>query len=1102
MNESLDLLEFLDQLDADRGAQIVFPLSHYLERFPSIECAVAREYLQAMSPADPASAVDPVAAAADPAARVGPFRLLRELGRGGQGTVHLAEDTRVGRLVALKVLTARARVIDTAARIRFRREAASIARLEHRFLCSIFEADLEGEVPYIAMRYVAGETLRDQLQRKREAAGIDVSRGQRNTTALMLPQRHDLPGILLLIEHAARALHAAHEAGVVHRDIKPANIQIDSEGRPVILDFGLARFDEAHQGDQITLTAPGQVFGTPAYMSPEQFVGDHRVVDHRSDIYSLGVTLYECLTLALPFAGDAITSRDPSLRPAIRNPQLHNAAVHDELRVVVETATATEPRLRYQTALALAEDLRRIREFEPIVARPAGRWLRVRRWTRRNRRLVALAATIAVLITIGLAGWISAILERAFADAQKLAKAQHDLDAKFASSLAQRDPPLALLKAREAAKTGIDHEVNSALMTALERYRRLWTSDGPVHRRMYEEPFFAQGGEHIGTVDHGAVVIKDVRSGAILHACANPTSPSSISANPSGDEFFATWQDGTVQRWDPQQGFRQFSCEAPSAAGKQMLSVTHVPNSALLLITRQHDAILWDRNAAKQLFHVQHPIAEKEHLSVTFCPDGSMFATFPGRPHDRSGELPTHGTVKIWRTSTGACERELADRGARVAWVEFSRDNRTLAVLYHDGEIALHDFNRHVQSGRCAYAGEPSMARFHPDGEHVVVAFRAADPGPQQLDLMQWPIRLLTLDGIEHAKLEAHQYRGATALAFSPHGEQLATVGDDNNVSLRSAALPMPEQPRDTFGRLWTNPNRVQWSGDGRILVTCDVDGVADAWSAEQPSVRILHHTRSVTTVGFAPDATQVVTGCEDGSLRIWNRASGDLDRELTTGTGRARSLAFTADGTSMVACCLEACIRICTWSTKQVKTVQFPAIVTCVALHSDSQSGAVGCEDGQVFAVDLASGLSRTIGRHDGPVECAAFAIDGTSLVTGGADRTARRWTLRDDARERLMSKCTPFAPSDLYVCKRVLSVRPTPDGKSWLLTTDHPRLYLWDAIADSAQQLLGAARMALHPSGHQAAVEWSGSIRLVQLANLKSKPWSPELWDVGSIS
>ena len=315
---------------------------------------------------------------------IGPYRILEVLGRGGQGTVYLALDSRLRRKVAVKVLT-QLEPVSERQLARFRREAEVASRIDHSGLCAVFDVGVEEAVPYIAMRYVEGETLATKLARER-AGPRDGGENRME--------------VIRLFERCAQALHAAHQAGVIHRDIKPGNIMVTPSGEPVILDFGLARLMET---DLPSLTSTGEVFGTPSYMSPEQIAPGGAPLDHRTDVFSLGVTLYECLTLARPF--DAPT-REGLYRALLldepADPVSFNAAISKDLKTVLLTAIEKDPDRRYRTALDFAEDLRRIREHEPIRARPAGPMLRLARWAERKPALAASLALAFLSLAAGL----------------------------------------------------------------------------------------------------------------------------------------------------------------------------------------------------------------------------------------------------------------------------------------------------------------------------------------------------------------------------------------------------------------------------------------------------------------------------------------------------------------------------------------------------------------------------------------------------------------------------------------------------------------------------------------------------------------------------
>ena len=363
------------------------------------------------------------------------FQLTRELGRGGQGVVFLAEDELLGRLVALKMLSGGA-AVSRQVRERFRREAETAGRLEHPGICGVHEVGEHEGIPYIAMQYVRGITLADLVARARHAddgAGL-ADEPDLNTTSTTLTGKNALGDVLELFERIANALHAAHEAGLIHRDIKPGNVMITPEGQPVLLDFGLARDLDS---DEPALTETGQVLGTPSYMSAEQLLGRRDQIDRRTDVYSLGAMLYECLTLRQPFEGPGFEQLyHQVLEGAPIPPRRLNPRIPVDLATVVEVAMERDLERRYATARDLAEDLRRVRAFESIQAKPAGPVLRARKWIHRKPAHAVGLGSAVLLAGLGSGTWVRSGIERKSSVREHIESAEeHLLSGDFSSAL-------------------------------------------------------------------------------------------------------------------------------------------------------------------------------------------------------------------------------------------------------------------------------------------------------------------------------------------------------------------------------------------------------------------------------------------------------------------------------------------------------------------------------------------------------------------------------------------------------------------------------------------------------------------------------------------
>jgi serine/threonine protein kinase/Flp pilus assembly protein TadD len=416
----------------------------FLQQYPAIskalaECLDALEFVHSAAPRPEQASVGGQAGASSAQAEspmeglLGDFRILREIGRGGMGVVYEAQQISLKRRVALKVLPFAA-VLDPRQLQRFQNEAQTAACLHHTSIVPVYAVGCERGVHFFAMQYIEGLTLADLIQELQNNAQGPMTNDQRMTNAQCPSPNHPVPdadvqtnirhstldipwslgighssffrAVACLGVQGAEALDHAHQQGILHRDIKPANLLLDVRSNLWITDFGLARVQK-----ETRLSMTGDLVGTLRYMSPEQALAKREVVDHRSDIYSLGVTLYELVTLEPPFQGN---DREELLRQiAFDEPRLLrrlNRPIPSELETIVLKAMEKNPAERYATAQELADDLRRFLEDKPIRAKRPTLVQRASRWSRRHKPLMGAALVVGFLgalfaVTIGL--WLT-----------------------------------------------------------------------------------------------------------------------------------------------------------------------------------------------------------------------------------------------------------------------------------------------------------------------------------------------------------------------------------------------------------------------------------------------------------------------------------------------------------------------------------------------------------------------------------------------------------------------------------------------------------------------------------------------------------------------
>jgi len=884
--DDADLFDFVDEFHRDRKQGRDFPLAHYQQRYPRRDAALSHEYERLVGaapsppPAPPSASVD--------GRRIGPYRLLKELGSGGQGAVWLAEDTRIARQVALKFMPSSFALLSSDRRRRFQREAEVVSRLEHPSICPVYEAQVEHDPPYIAMRAIEGETLASAIARAR--AG-----NQRADDPLPLPPRTpvELRRVLAFFERAARGLHAAHEAGVVHRDIKPGNVMVTRAGEPVLLDFGQARDERAELHER---TLSGEVFGTPAYMSPEQIEGAAQGVDRRSDVWSLGASLFEALTLHRPFLSQTVAALLHAIRTEpLPNPRGRLGVREEDVAVVLETALEKDVARRYASALEFAEDLRRIREYEPIRARPASALLKLRRWAQRHPSLaVALGA---VAIAVGGAAYLGqrerealereGIAQRERSEALRTeleARKREDaaLDGVLGRYLAMRsadlladDPAAALALGLRAVDRAPGYATRSALFAALEQCWLDVVLTTPKDQIVTDLDLAPDGRRIVGALGDGSACVWDVeRRERVLEFAVAPAALEFVRCDAERDvALFATAEPALI--------LHSLADGAPRAraegVGASWATLELVPGqrSAVALARNGRGVVLdLDTLAPRATFEV----AAERFNRVRADPEGRWLLVSSAQLA-RASALRANEAVLL-DARDGSLLATLEGHSDAIADSDVSPDGSLAATASLDGTVRLW----RLPSGEAfdaplQHAAPLSGVRFSLDGRALVVGVDA--PGGMARTL-RWDIStrsaavLSTALGDRVQSLDISRFDGAILAATRDPG--LALWSADGT-------------PRRTLSER-VRPVNSRWLRDGRRVVTHGLAPFALVWWSEnRPDIYTLDgHEGAIVQAELAPTGRRALTVSVDGSARLWHTPSrADGRGELPYGAELAR---------------------------------------------------------------------------------------------------------------------------------------------------------------------------------------------------------------------